>query len=92
MLWGLCALLMSESFVGYVPKAGGSIRNVLAVATVDCVDRRRLFERRRSVAGVLPGPADPDADLKRHVHLDGRAHLLAYQRLDGLTLARRVLS
>src|SRR5665647_2269720 len=46
---------------------------------------------RRSVAGVVPGPTDPDTDLQRDVHLDGRTHLLAYQRLDRLTFARRDL-
>src|ERR1035437_1292716 len=46
---------------------------------------------RVSVSGVVPGPADPDADIQRDVHLDGCAHLLAYQRLDGLPFAGRDL-
>lgn len=41
-----------------------------------------------SVHGVVPGPANPDTDLQRDVHLDGGAHLLANERLDWFALTR----
>jgi O-antigen/teichoic acid export membrane protein len=44
-----------------------------------------------SVSRCVPGLADPDADVERHVHRHGSTHLTADERLERLPLPRRDL-